>query len=343
MALRDCTVAVVMGGTSAEREVSLASGTEIARALAHSEDARRPRTTRCFEITAEGRFVEHVSEARSEKDDHVLRECTREQFLRAADLYFLGLHGGPGEDGTLQGWLQECGCTFTGSGVGASALCMDKEALRALAASIGVRVAPGVLVHEPSEALAAAHTLPAASWFVKPRGGGSSVDTFHATTDAELTSAAERVCAGGDDCLIEARIEGVELSCGVLGNARGDLRVLPPIEIQPSAEHFFDYDQKYSPDGAREVCPAESVDPGVVERVRADSARLHRLARCSGYSRVDFIAAADGAPVLLEINTLPGMTARSLLPQMARVDGLEFDRLCLEILELALADREGRS
>jgi D-alanine-D-alanine ligase len=125
----------------------------------------------------------------------------------------------------------------------------------------------------------------------------------------------------------------------VLEDEQGELRALTPIEIQPRDGRFFDYEQKYSAEGAREVCPPVSVDARTLGRVRSLAARIHRLAGCSGYSRADFIVPrlgpGFGEPVLLEVNTLPGLTERSLLPQEAAVDGIDYAQLCLRILAAA--------
>jgi D-alanine-D-alanine ligase len=165
-----------------------------------------------------------------------------------------------------------------------------------------------------------------------------------AARDDELVPAVEAALAQGGDALVEAFVPGVEVSVGVLGNSGGELRALPPIEIRPAEGRFFDYQQKYDPAGARELCPAESLDPGDDRRLREAALLTHRVAGCDGYSRVDFIVparraarAGDPRPVLLEVNTLPGLTPRSLLPQEAQVSGLDFRGLCLELLSLALS------
>ncbi|MEO6709450.1 MAG: D-alanine--D-alanine ligase, partial [Planctomycetota bacterium] len=246
-------------------------------------------------------------------------------------------------DGTLQGLLAAAGRRHTGSGVAASAICMDKAATRGLAQSIGIRVAPGLTIGahafetQPAAELerARAVALAGSAWIVKPRRGGSSVNT-HLVADAlELAPAIERVLASGDDALVEARILGVEVSCAVLHPPGAVARALPAIEIQPDPSRFFDYDQKYSTSGAREICPAPSLTPEQERRVREAALALHGVCGCGGYSRSDFIVPAVGDVVLLEINTLPGLTPRSLLPQEAAVVGISYDELCLWIVESA--------
>ena len=326
-------VAVLMGGTSGEREVSLVSGASVAVALGRCVQAKSLRSVRAIEIDSSGRWI---IEGAAHDAASALNMCSD------VDVFFLALHGGAGEDGTLQGLFAAAGRRHTGSGVQASAICMDKAATRGLAQASGLRVAPGCVVsalafaRDPRVELLHVRALAGgdAGWVVKPRRGGSSVNTHLVLAANELGAAITKVLASGDDALIEARIAGVEVSCGVLGT-----RALPPIEIQPDPQRFFDYEQKYSESGAREICPAVSLTPEQDRRVREATLALHASCGCSGYSRSDFIVPNDGDPVLLEINTLPGLTPRSLLPQEALVAGISYDELCLWILENACSEQ----
>lgn len=333
-ALAQWRVAVVMGGTSGEREVSCVSGRGVLASLERSVQAGRLGAARGVEIDAQGRWC--VDGATWDGPRALVQ-------LRDVDAFFIALHGGEGEDGTLQGLLACAGRRHTGSGVAASALCMDKLAVRGIGASIGLPVAPGVVIgaHEwaadPARALerATAVSTAADGWVVKPRRGGSSVDTSVLRDHAQLAGAISRALRGGDDALIEARIRGVEVSCGVLEEPERDAVALPAIEIRPKDGKFFDYEQKYAEGGADEQCPPRSVDAQAHARVREAARRLHIACGCSGYSRSDYIVRSDGTPVLLEINTLPGMTPRSLFPQEAAAVGIGYDELCLRILEVA--------
>jgi len=327
--LADCTVAVLMGGRSSEREISLSSGRGVLSALGTSEGVR---TAFGVRIEPDGRWS--LSDGPPQDPIAALGEVSRR-----ADVCFLALHGGEGENGSIQGLLGASGLAYTGSGVGASAVCMDKQATRTLAADAGVRVAPGHLIAHgrlDRAALGALTRLSASGWVVKPRHGGSSVDTHVLAQPEELPAAVESAFTGGDDALCEARVRGVEVSCGVLGNRGEDCRALPPIEIRPRAGRFFDYEEKYSQAGAEELCPAVSLDDAECERVQAAALRMHALCGCDGYSRADFIVTPEGEPVLLELNTLPGLTPRSLLPQEARQVGLSYEALCLWILAAGL-------
>ncbi len=251
-------------------------------------------------------------------------------------IYFLGLHGGEGENGSVQGFLETCSRRYTGSGVAASALCMDKHATRLLVADAGVAVAPAVLIDGGDRR---AHDFAAISregWAVKPNAGGSSVATTMVEHAEDLRAAIECALATGDRALVEGRIRGSEATCAVLGNARGELRALTPVEIVPHAGKFFDWEEKYNAGGAAEHCPPRALSAAVCERLAELATRVHRTAGCDGYSRSDFIVPAGGEPIFLEVNTLPGLTQRSLLPKAAQTDGLTFRELCLEIVALAV-------
>ncbi|MBL8863393.1 MAG: D-alanine--D-alanine ligase [Planctomycetes bacterium] len=337
--LASATVAVLSGGCSSEREISLSSGAAVAAALRDAGDGRGPARVLEVEITASGAWRLAGEEQAAEE---ALARLPREV------VFFLALHGGAGEDGTLQGLLAACGRRHTGSGVAASALCMTKSWTRAVLAQAGLAVAPGRTVdarawdaHRERE-LAACRALSSTGLAVKPDRGGSSVATSVLESAAGLERAIEAVLAIGDRALVEARVLGSECTVGVLGG-RAAARALTPVEIVPKAGRFFDYQEKYSAAGASEHCPPLSIDAATCARLRDLALRAHEAAGCCGYSRVDFIVpAAGGEPVVLEINTLPGMTARSLLPLAARDAGLSFRELCLAIVALALAGPEAR-
>lgn len=346
-ALKTRDVAVVRGGRSSEREVSLKTGAAIANALRANGDDRGPARVHDVEIRADGAWM-FAGESLSAAE--LLGR------LPASTLYFLGLHGGEGEDGTLQGLFAATRRTHTGSGVGASALCMNKSWTRQVLREAGLSIAPAVEIHpvawreERASILARCEAIAAHGVAIKPNRGGSSVATFLVDDAREIPAAIERVLATGDRVLVEARIVGSEATCGVLGNERSVLRALTPVEIVPNEGRFFDYEEKYSAAGAREFCPPRNIARETTERIRELAVRAHRAVGCDGYSRIDFMIPRDAAntrgtsngaherePIVLEINTLPGMTDRSLLPQAAAAEGASFRDLCLEIAALALA------
>ena len=331
------TVAVLAGGRSSEREISLVSARAILGALAaRPAPGEPPGPARCVEIAIEADGGWCVDGERCDPAAAIA-------MLPRETVYFLGLHGGEGENGAVQGFLETASRRYTGSGVGASALCMDKRAARLVARETGVAVAEGTRIDalEWSSSLDAALARAAAvsrdGWAVKPNAGGSSVATTMVDRGEDLAAAIETALATGDAALVEARVRGTEATCAVLGNAGGELRALTPVEIVPRAGKHFDWQQKYAADGAEELCPPRTLAAPVQERLRSLAARLHRATGCDGYSRSDFIVPEKGSePVFLEVNTLPGMTDRSLLPRSARAEGMSFRALCLEILGLAV-------
>jgi len=329
---RDTTVVVVYGGRSSERDVSLASGAAVATALCDASDGRGPARVVTVEITANGVWM---LEGEQHSPDEALSRLPREA------VYFLALHGGEGEDGTIQGLLAATGRAHTGSGVAASAVCMTKSWTRAVLAQAGLRVASGLVIDaaqwgkDRGALLERARGLSSSGFAVKPDRGGSSVATFVLDDAAGLEISIEKVLATGDRALVEARVVGPECTVGVLGN-RGRATALMPVEIVPKDGRFFDYEEKYSAGGASEHCPPRGIDASVCAVLRELAERAHTAADCEGQSRVDFIVPRGGGePVVLEINTLPGMTARSLLPLAAAHAGLTYRDLCLHLVHLA--------
>ena len=340
----DTTVVVLSGGSSSERDVSVRSGAAVAGALRTDGELRGPKRVRAVEIRADGKWTFAGAEAEA-LDAHAMIER-----LGPDAVYFLALHGGQGEDGTIQGLLRACGLRHTGAGVYASALCMNKSATKDVLRRAGVVVARGVEIdryawnHERQALLGACVELSSTGWCVKPNSGGSSVATSLEDSVDGLAAAIERVLATGDRALVEARVVGVETSCGVMGDPSGAVLALMPIEIVPKDGRFFDYEEKYSAQGASEHCPPLTVPPAVCADIRRYAERAFRAVTCGSYARIDFMVprapqeSGDrqwGTPVALEINTLPGMTERSLLPQEAAHAGLSFRDLCLLLLALS--------
>ncbi|MFN0007558.1 MAG: D-alanine--D-alanine ligase [Planctomycetota bacterium] len=334
------TIAVLCGGRSSEREISLRSGEAVLRALREPEssaDSRGP--ARCIRVEIDesgGWIVEGVRRSAAAAVESLPEET----------IYFLGLHGGEGENGAVQGMLETCARRYTGSGVGASALCMDKHATRLVLGGIGIAVAEAKLLDRAEwnagreRHLRDILALSDDGWVVKPNCGGSSVATSVVLRGEDLPGAIEKALATGDRALVERRILGTEATCAVLGNAGDALEALMPVEILPHAGRFFDWEEKYSASGAEENCPPRTITPTMCARLRELSIRVHAAAGCDGYSRTDFIVPADGGePVALEINTLPGLTSRSLVPKAAAEASLSFRDLCLLILALAVQKR----
>ncbi len=302
-------VAVLMGGWSAERDVSLRSGKACADAL-----------DRC------GYRVTRVDVGRDIAS--VLRTLK-------PDVAFNVLHGRPGEDGTLQGVLEIAGIPYTHSGVMASSLAMQKDVAKVVMKAAGVPVPEG-LVADRAEA-ARKHLLPR-PYVVKPIAEGSSVGVFIVTEEhehppQELTRAD---WALGDKVLVETFIPGKELTCAVMGD-----RALDVIEIV-AASRFYDYEAKYAPGGSKHVLPAP-ISPFVYQEARRLALAAHCALGCRGVSRADFRyddsrSGTEGL-VCLEVNTQPGMTETSLVPELAAHAGMTFDELVRWMVEDASLNR----
>jgi len=330
LGLETATVAVLMGGRSSEREVSLSSGRMVVDALRTTEshdDRRGPARVIAVEILPDGRW--RYGKSVSLPGEAVVA-------LSDVDVFFSALHGGEGENGALQGFLTCCDLAFTGSGVIASAVSMDKAFARELVRVAGVRVAHGVSLSRsawpPSAALQRElEGLLVGGCVVKPRRGGSSVGCSLARDRAELERAVLRAFEEGPEVLAEELVVGVESTAAVLEAPDGSLVTLPPVEIRPRGT-FFDYHEKYDQDGALELCPPAGIPAADCARLEQDALSAHLALGCEGYSRTDFIVpGAGGPPVFLETNTLPGLTPRSLLPKSAAALGIDYRTLCLWI------------
>lgn len=303
-------VAVLRGGTSAEREVSLATGDEVGGALA-----------------ARGFAVELIDSA----NPGFIERLRTGGF----DVVFICLHGRFGEDGTVQGLLELLGLPYVGSGVLASALAMDKVVSKRLFAAEGLLTPPFVVctADEKTDADGIVAKL-GPKLVVKPAKEGSSVGMSIVHEPQELPSALERAFAHDDTVIVEAFVSGVEVTVGVIGNK--ELVALPTLEIVPEHE-FYDYESKYVPGMSRHIIPAR-VSESAREECQSVALAAHRVLGCRGMSRADTIVTPDGQVFLLEVNTIPGMTKTSLLPDAARAAGIEFPELCERLVLLALED-----
>lgn len=295
-----------MGGLSSEREVSLASGNAILKAL-------------------EGKGYRAVPV-------DVGRDVAEKIHDSDIDAAFIALHGKFGEDGAIQGMLEVMGIPYTGSGILASALGMNKTVSKQVFRSKGLLVGPYEVVYEGSRDRAAgvlnAIRFPAV---IKPHAEGSSVGVSLVFKKEDVAPAVELAFTYGNEILIEKFIQGKEVQVGILGD-----RALGAIEIVPKRA-FYDYAAKYEKGMSDHFFPARIPD-AVYKRTLESGLAAHLAIGCRGYSRVDFIVDESGAPYILEVNTLPGMTATSLLPEIARGVGISFPDLVEEILRLALAD-----
>lgn len=248
------------------------------------------------------------------------------------DVAFLAVHGTNAEDGAMQGLFELLHIPYTGSGIQASAIAMDKALTKTVLAREGVRVPQGVLVSSAEDEIGLVLPL-----VVKPNAQGSTVGISFCRTRDELRSAVTRALAYDDAALVEELIEGTEISVPVLcGGA------LPPVEIVPVSGAVYDFAAKYTPGATEEIVPARIGDEGNAE-ARRIAETCHVALGCEGATRTDMIVRANGELVVLEVNTLPGMTATSLLPRSAEAAGITFGALCETLVEDAIRRHASRT
>ena len=336
-------ITVLMGGTSAERDVSLASGLRIAAALRDrghdvvTLDTARGTLSLKDEKTllSKGNVVKKEPPSRQELERMAAE--TLPQMLRAlpslkeADVVFMGLHGGYGEDGTIQALLEMAGIRYTGSGPMASALAMDKDLSKHLFRRAGVQTANWSMARrdEPAEDQLRGLLLPVV---VKPSKQGSTVGLSIVKRREDLAAAVAEAFLYDDEVMIEQFVPGRELTVGIL-----DDEALPVGEIIPKHE-IYDYECKYTPGMAEEVFPAH-ISSDRAREAQDIARRAFQALKLRGCARIDFRMTEDGSLYCLEANTLPGMTQTSLIPQAAAAAGITFPELCERIALSALGDR----
>lgn len=335
-------ITILMGGTSSERDVSLASGLRIAEALRSRGHEVRSVDPAVGALTHEDErrlLAAGVVKERPPTPDELARmhaeslTATAERLPKRGDcdVAFLALHGGRGEDGTIQALLDMAGVPYTGSGHLASALAMDKDLTKHLLRAHGVPTAEWLMAAEARGTPSAAEVERELGWpvIVKPSKQGSTVGLSIVRSADALPAALAEAFQHDDEVMIERFIAGRELSVPVIGG-----RALPVGEIIPKHE-IYDYECKYTPGMAEEIFPAP-LSPEITATVQRQAEQAFAALKLRGCARIDFRLTAEGEPYCLEANTLPGMTGTSLVPQGAAAAGIGFPELCERIAELAL-------
>ena len=304
-------VLVLMGGISTEREISLKSGNAVAKALAEAG----------YNVETLDVGADNVSKIAEIKPD----------------VCYLALHGKGGEDGCIQGMLEWMGIPYTGPGVAASAICMDKALTKKVLVQSGIPT-PKSLEYTKAECtdvekikneLIEKLGIPVV---LKSPCQGSSIGVVIVRDEASVAEAIEEVFKYGDIMLAEQFVSGVEISVPVVGNDNPE--VYPIIEIVPTSE-FYDFESKYVPGMSEHIIPAR-ISAKATENVNKYAKEAYEKTGCRGVSRIDFIVDENDNPYVIEINTIPGMTATSLVPDSARYLGIEFPELVDKIVKLAL-------
>lgn len=309
-------VAVLAGGWSDESKISLESGEAVREALTEAGFSE----VDLFDVA----------------DPNFISKFTHGGY----DVAFVAMHGRYGEDGCIQGLLELMHIPYTFSGVLASAIANQKDVAKKIYRDAHIPTPEGIeldgdkpLSGERIDQIVKSLGLPL---FVKPAGNGSSFGVTRVTDKGQLAEAVKKAASEGDRVLVETCVTGTEITVPVVGN--DEPVALPIVEIVTNAD-FYDVKVKYEPGAMHHVIPAR-LDTGVYAKAQELAIRAHRALGCRGCSRSDFIVREDGTPVILETNTIPGMTKRSLLPDSARHGGIEFPELCKRFVEYALEDRQ---
>ncbi len=313
MPVTDKKIGVLMGGTSPEREVSLKSGAAVFKVLKDLQ----------YDVVA------------IDAGPDICEVLKRE----GIEIAFIILHGGCGEDGSLQGLLEVLGIPYTGSGVLASSLAMDKEASKKIFLSHKIPLAPFVAVrgskfdvrrsgkHFTLKNEHSKFRIPfGMPWVIKPSTEGSSIGVSIVKDESSVDAAMETALSFSGRAIIEKYIRGKEIQVGILNE-----RILGSVEVRPKLE-FYNYEAKYTPGMTEYILPPE-VDPEVLRNAERVALSAHLALGCTGATRVDLMVDEGGKAWVLEVNTIPGMTETSLLPKIARLSGLDFASLLEEILK----------
>jgi D-alanine-D-alanine ligase len=330
-------VGVLFGGTSSERDVSVASAAQVVKALktrGHTvvpvDCERGPLSAaEADELLSHG--ISAAPPALGATRRYAVDRIATDPELRSLDVMFLALHGGEGENGTVQGLLDLLGIPYTGSPLRGSSLAIDKDVTKRLVRAAGIPTADWFMAPINIETTIEALGLPL---IVKPNSEGSTVGLSVVRQREELAPAIATAQRYDHEVMIERFVPGRELTVGII-----DGQALPVGEIFPLKADHFDYESKYQPGGAREEFPA-TLPSDIAEQLRGYALQAWTALKLKGYGRVDFRLDPEQRPWLLEVNTLPGMTSTSLLPQGAAATGISFGELCEKICELGIRQSE---
>ena len=337
-------IVVLAGGTSTERLVSIVSGTNVCKAL--REKGHLAVLVDVFCGTDDATFpaeydVEQASAYMSSFNDKIEEmKASRKEFFgpnvlnmcQEADVAFLALHGANGEDGRIQAAFDLLGIKYTGTGYASSSIAMDKTVTKYIFQALGVPTAKGYQIDRNKPLVMPEDKDAKYPVIVKPACGGSSVGCTIANNEDEYKKAVDIAYALEDKAIVEEFFKGREFSCGVIEG-----KALPVIEIAPK-EGWYDYNNKYVPGATIETCPAQITEEQTTRMQRHAEAAMKALG-ITGYGRIDFLMNEAGEMIVLEANTLPGMTAMSLLPQEAAAVDIPYGDLCEKLIEISLKQK----
>lgn len=333
-----------MGGKSPEHEVSIISGTEVVKNLDEDKYEILPivvsKNGTNWKLTSKKSLfsIGNPLLLKGTSDEIILSESKNISLETSTstnkiDLVFIAMHGPFGEDGTIQGMLELSGIKYTGSKVLTSAIAMDKDYFRKLVHFYKLPVPKYVMLKKGEKQLDIQKTLGSMPYFVKPVKGGSSVGASIANNIKQLDESINNAFRYDDRILVDEYIEGLEVTCGIIGN--DSPIALPVIEIYPLKGKFFDYESKYTESGSEEIVPAR-ISKSLTKKIQDLSIQVYRAVGCKGFGRVDLILKDNKDPIILEINTIPGLTPMSLVPKAAKAAGISYSELLDKIISYAL-------
>jgi len=296
-------IVVLAGGESPEREISIKSGENVLKAL-----------------RKKGHEVLYL--------DPVDRNFLTKLLKFKPECVFIALHGGKGESGIIQGFLETLNIPYTGSDVLSSAICMNKIVMKKILKFHKIPTPPFVIV-EKNKKVSLPFPFPVV---VKPASLGSTIGIKIVKKKRELKKAIEECFNFDNEIFIEKFIEGKEITVGILGNEK--IEILPPIEIRTKTG-FYDYKAKYTPGESEHIIPP-NISAKSLKKVKEVAEKVYRIMRCSGFARMEIIVSKRGIPYILDVNTIPGLTETSLLPDAAKAKGITFENLCEKIIMLAI-------
>jgi len=334
---------VLMGGRSPEYEISLISGKEVVKNLDNKKFKVLPviisRDSSTWKLVSPNNLLNagNPLDLKGTRKELQVKEVKKIFPLGSIEMdkksiVFIAMHGPFGEDGTIQGMLELSCLKYTGSGVLASALGMDKIMFRKVLAKENVPIPKYIVLKKGEKIINIDKKIGEYPYFIKPSNQGSSMGSSIAKNKNELDKSINEAFKFGNPILIDEYLKGKEVTCGLLGN--DNPLALPIVEISPKKSIFFDYKSKYYEGGAEEIVPAR-ISKKLTKRIQNISIKVHKILGCRGFSRVDFIIKDSKYPMVLEINTIPGLTPMSLLPKAAKAAGISYRKLLEKIIKYA--------
>lgn len=341
--MKKIKVAVIMGGKSPEHEISILSGQQVVKYLDKNMYEVLPiviSKAGKWQLTSTNNILNLQNPITLKGTGKEISLTDRKEIAETksiseagVDVVFIAMHGPFGEDGTIQGMLELSGIPYTGANVLTSALGMDKDFFRKIMKSSNLPIPKYICLEKSGGYNLEVKALGIGPYFVKPVNGGSSVGCSYVMDKKDLTKAVKLAFKYDSRILIDEYISGLEVTCSVIGNDKPI--ALPIVEIHPYKSNFFDYESKYSESGSEEIVPAR-ISKSLTKRIQELATEVYKTVGCRGFGRIDFILENNKKPMILEINTIPGLTPMSLFPKAAKACGISYPKLLDKLIKLSL-------